>query len=83
MNYFERIELNELKSVPEWARAERMEMSAPLSELWTYSEMAVNTREACGFLRRIAREAEGLKQVAGSAWMKARRAGHFAKVRTA
>jgi len=35
----ERLGARELDRVPEWARAEYMERSVPLKELWKYSDL--------------------------------------------
>jgi hypothetical protein len=36
IRWMERININDMDRVPEWARAEKMERIVPLKELWKY-----------------------------------------------
>ena len=49
-----------LEKVPEWARAEHMEISIPLKELWQYPDSFV---EEHSILKRFIRKMKGLRKM--------------------
>ena len=39
----ERVNINDMERVPEWARAEQLERIVPLKELWGYPKISADT----------------------------------------